>query len=94
MNSLFHLKEQLRKARQKKMDAEDGVMINDWVFINEKEMRKKRNNQKRKHWVREIFVQRESHGAYNILWKELRLKDRELGTTVTWPKAVFSKILI
>ena len=38
---------------------------------------RKRRNQQRKQWVREIFLQRESHGACNILWKELRLKDRE-----------------
>ena len=38
---------------------------------------RKRRNQQRKQWVREVFSQRESHGAYNILWKELRLKGRE-----------------
>ena len=34
-------------------------------------------NQQQKQWVREKFLQRESHGAYNILWKELKLKYRE-----------------
>ena len=40
-----------------------------------RKMRKRRNHQQRKQWVRDIFLQRESHGAYNILWKELRLKN-------------------
>ena len=48
-----------------KKDGCGGRDINDGIFINENE------NQQQKQWVREIFLQRESHGAYNILWKEL-----------------------
>ena len=57
------------------MDAEDEILMIGYLLMKRK-MRKRRNQQ-RKQWVREIFLQRESHGAYNILWKKLRLKDRE-----------------
>ena len=57
------------------MDAEYEILMMGYLLMKRK-MRKRRNQQ-RKQWVREIFLQRESHGAYNILWKELKLKHRE-----------------
>ena len=57
------------------MDAEDEILMMGYLLMKRK-MRKRRNQQ-RKQWVREIFLQRDSHGAYTMLWKELRLKDRE-----------------
>ena len=44
-------------------------------LLIKRKMRERRNISE--NWVGEIFLQRESHGAYNILWKELILKDRE-----------------
>ena len=38
---------------------------------------RKRRNQQQNQWVREIILQSESHEAYKILWKKLKLKDRE-----------------
>ena len=52
------------------MDAEDEILTTGYLLMKTK-MRKRRNQQP-KQWVREIVLQRESHGAYNILWKELR----------------------
>ena len=54
------------------MDAEDEILMIGYLLMKRK-MRKRRNQQ-RKQWDREIFLQRISHGKYNILWKELRLK--------------------
>ena len=54
------------------MDAEDEILMIGYLLMKRK-MRKRRNQQ-RKQWDREIFLQRISHGTYNILWKELRLK--------------------
>ena len=51
------------------MDAEYEILMMGYLLMKRK-MRKRRNQQ-RKQWVREIFLQRESHGAYHILWKEL-----------------------
>ena len=57
------------------MDAEDEILVMGYLLMKRK-MRKRRN-QHRKQLVREILLQSESHGVYNILWKELRLKDRD-----------------
>ena len=54
-------KRNLRKAWQKKTDAEDETLMMGYLLMKRK-MRKRRNHQ-RKQWVREIFLQRESHGA-------------------------------
>ena len=51
------------------MDAEDKILMMGYLLM--------KRNQQRKQWVGEIFLQRESHGAYNILWKKHTLKDRE-----------------
>ena len=55
----------MSKTRQKMMYAKDEILMMGHLLM------------KRKMWLRKIFLQRESHGAYNILWKELKLKDRE-----------------
>ena len=57
----------------KKMDGEDEMLMMGHVSRKRK-MRRRWNHQQRKQWVREIFLQRESHGA---LWRELWLEDRE-----------------
>ena len=51
------------------MDAEDEILMMGYLLMKRK-MRKRRNQQQ-KQWIREIFLQRESHGAYDILWKNL-----------------------
>ena len=47
------------------MDAEDEILMMGYLL--EKRKMRKRRNQQRKQWVREIFLQRKSHGTYNIL---------------------------
>ena len=47
------------------MDAEDEILMIGYLLMKRK-MRKRRN-QPRKQWDREIFLHRISHGAYNIL---------------------------
>ena len=47
------------------MDVEGEILMMGYLLMKWK-MRKRRNQQ-RKQWVREILLQRESHGAYNIL---------------------------
>ena len=49
------------------MDGEDEMLMMGHVSRKRK-MRRRWNHQQRKQWVREIFLQRESHGA---LWREL-----------------------
>ena len=39
--------------------------------------KKKETKKKRKHWVKALFLQRETKGTYNLLLQELRLTDRE-----------------
>ena len=65
----------MRKARQKGIDAEDEILMMGYLLMK-REMEKRRNHRQLKQWVREMFLQRESHEVYNILWKELRLKYR------------------
>ena len=55
------------------MDAEDEILMMGYLLMKRKV--RKRRNQQRKKWVREIFLQRESHAAYNILWKKLKIKE-------------------
>ena len=50
------------------MDAEDEILMIGYVLMK-MNMRMRRNHHQRKHWVREIFLQKESRGEYNILWK-------------------------
>ena len=47
----------MRKARQKKMDAKDEILMMGYSLMKRK-MRKSRNQQQ-KQWVREIFLQRD-----------------------------------
>ena len=51
----------------------------DFLFINLLRRRKKRRkkSRKRRFWVRDIFLRRETHGTFHTLFQEL-LKDREL----------------
>ena len=51
----------MRKARQKKIDAEDEILMMGYLLMKRK-MRKRRNQQQ-KQWVREIFLPRGSHRA-------------------------------
>ena len=57
-------------------DVDDLLVM--FCFLRERSRRRLNNiNNVNRRWVREIFQQRQTLGAYNLLIQEMRLSDRE-----------------